>query len=239
MNLDVLKDHPDRWEPFRNGDRAVLTAVYRETVKDVTRLVQLGFTGTQGKVVRVLGVQSPEEQRDLVQEVYLKAFAEKARRAYDVNQTYRPYLMRIAKNLMIDRLRKQGRETLAGDGVTAPDIDDLVESEAPVAPHDEDDVDSGRLTSATRDFVGGQTDEERQFIKLRFEEGMSQAQVAKELGVTRRWVRTQEETARRGLERHLKKTGLFELVRARLQGGTAELSASEGEKSRPVSQVGA
>lgn len=222
----------ERLAAFRAGDRAVLTAVYRCYVKDVAILVQRGFTLDRGSGGRVLGLHSVEEQRDVVQEVFLRAFQEKARHSYQADQPYRPWLLRIAKNLMIDRLRKSGREILApgGGGDDSPDIDELCEKNEPVAPYGEGDVDGRRLHEATQAFLAQAAPEQAQFVRLRFMEGKSQAEVAALLDITRRRVRTEEVRARDALRDWLHKQGLLELVerRAGLPGDPGEISNEGG-----------
>lgn len=203
---------------FRRGDEAALTLVYRSYVKDVANLLLRGFIIDRGKSGRVLGVE-PEVQRELVQEVFLRAFKRSARDSYDPSYPYRPYLLRIAKNLMIDRLRKSGREVLAPGGV-GPDINDLAERNEPVAPYDEGDVDGRRLAEATRVFIGGCSEELAAFVRARFQEGMSQADTAAHLSITRRRVRTLEGHARAALRDHLMNAGLMGLLEQRV--GTEE-----------------
>ena len=215
---DPLHLQAERAAAFVRGDRATLEQVYKETVQDVGNLVRRGFTSTRDGGYRVLGVRPESEQIDVVQEVYVKAFSEKARRSYDVNQPFRPYLLRICKNLMIDRLRKKGRRNELTSDSAGVDIDAIIEQERPVEAYAEDDVDGQRLADATKSFLATVTAEARAFVQLRFEQGMSQAQVAQSLGKTRRWVRTQEEVARRGLQHHLEQCGLLDLV----TGGSKE-----------------
>lgn len=201
---------------FRAGEARALTAVYRAYVRDVGNLVRCGFTLDRSSGGRVLGVATPAEQAELVQEVFVRAFAEKARASYDPRLPYRPYLLRIAKNLMIDRLRKSGREITVGiseDGVS--EIDRLLDENQPVPAYAEDDVDGRRLTDATRSFLTACPEDLRHFIELRFQEGLSQAEVALRLSVTRRFVRTAEERARAALANHLNAQGLTDTLRQR------------------------
>jgi len=70
---------------------------------------------------------------DVVQEVFVRALSEKARTSYDGLRPYRPYLLRIAKNLMIDRARRIGRrpsQVTSSPGEV--DIDDLIDRNAPM-----------------------------------------------------------------------------------------------------------
>jgi len=45
---------------------------------------------------------------------------------------------------------------------------------------------------------------EKQFFTLRYEQGLSQQEVARQLGITRRNVRTKENKLRQRLKKHLK-----------------------------------
>ena len=57
--------------------------------------------------VYVAGVPDTDAEHDLVRETFVRAFAEKARSSFDGLRPYRPFLLRITKNLMIDRFRSR------------------------------------------------------------------------------------------------------------------------------------
>jgi RNA polymerase sigma factor (sigma-70 family) len=187
-------------EAFRRGERAALTAVYQEYVDDVAELVRRGFTLESN--ARVRGVRAYDRQRDLVQEVFLRAFSAPARTAFDGISPYRPYLRRIAKNLMIDEARKAGRqvEVEAGLDESSGEGADL-ELSSP-----EEDLEWRRLREATRAYCSSLSDTLRRFVRVRFEEEQSQRDAAEALQVTRRKVRSWEEELREGLRRYLVET---------------------------------
>jgi DNA-directed RNA polymerase specialized sigma24 family protein len=58
-------------------------------------------------------VRDPEQKRELLQEVFIRAFSAKARPAYDGVRPYKSYLATIASNLMIDTRRKDTRDPLS------------------------------------------------------------------------------------------------------------------------------
>lgn len=194
---------------FRAGERAALEAVYRHYVDELTRLLRLGFIVGDAGRLRVKGLEGPE-LRDAVQEVFVRAFQAKARRSYDGVRPYRPYLLRIARNLRLDQLRASGRERplsawadSAGDPV---DLDALFASDAQepiLAPEAQATREWQALLRKTEAYVSGLEAELRRFVQLRFVEEQGQEQVARAMGVTRRQVRTWEERVQAGLKRHL------------------------------------
>ena len=178
---------------FRRGERAALAAVFEFYVDDVATLARRGFTIESSGHVYVRGA-TREGELELVQDTFAKAFAEKARLAYDGLSPYRPYLMRITKNLMIDRYRAESKEarTLSLDGL---DGLDALEPAAEPAP----DLHWQQLAAVTAEYVATLDPEQRAFVGLRFEEGASQDRVADQLGWTRRRVRTLERDIQQGL----------------------------------------
>jgi RNA polymerase sigma factor (sigma-70 family) len=187
-------------EAFRRGERAALTAVYQVYVDDVAELVRCGFT--LDSHLRVRGVRAPDRQRDLVQEVFLRALSAPARTAFDGISPYRPYLRRIAKNLMIDEARKAGRQVEVEAGAE----ESPGGGADPELPSPEEDLEWRRLREATRAYCSSLSDPLRRFVRVRFEEEQSQRDAAEALQVTRRKVRTWEEELREGLRRYLVET---------------------------------
>ena len=185
-------------DSFRRGERDALTAVYRRYVDQVAVLVRRGFLVGSGGAVR--GIREHDRQADLVQEVFVRAFSAQARSSFDGVSPYGPYLLRIAKNLMIDEARRAGRMAPAEAGRSALDEAAGVE---PFSP--EDDLEWRRLREATRAFCSTLSEGLRRFVQLRFEEGRSQRDVAEARQVSRRRARTWEQEGRDGLRRHLRR----------------------------------
>ena len=177
--------------------------MFEHYADDVATLARRGFTIESSGHVYVRG-EGRDGEYELVQETFAKAFAEKARLAYDGISPYRPYLLRITKNLMIDRYRarqKDGR-TIALDAVEL----DSVTAAAEAPP----DLDWQKLAAATSEFVATLAPNQRELVKLRFEEGMSQDRVAETLRCTRRKVRTLERDVQNGLRSWLKRRGFWQ-----------------------------
>ena len=192
-------------DAFRRGERAALERVYRAHVDDVVRLLRSGFVSGEA---RVAGLGDLDRCLEHTQEVFVRAFSPAARDGYDGLRPYRPYLLRIAKNLVIDRLRAGGREvplaTAAGDD--GPDPEDRIAPPEPAEP--EAELHRARLRAATQAFLATQDDEVRRFVELRFVEERSQSEVLAAMGVTRRRVRTLEQRAFDGLRAFLAARGL-------------------------------
>ncbi|HSR96900.1 MAG TPA: sigma-70 family RNA polymerase sigma factor [Kofleriaceae bacterium] len=189
-------------DAFRRGEREALGQVYFDHVDAVAKLVRHGFfLASHG--LRVPGASQLDIEHELVQEVFVRAFAERARNGYDGLRPYRPYLLRIAKNLMIDRQRARGHAI-----AVVPDAAELDAADLATATDTEDELHWQRLTAATSDYVAGLDAEMRSVVRLRFEEERSQQEVAEVLHVSRRRVRTLEQRAQVGLRRHLKRLKL-------------------------------
>ena len=194
--MTVFESNRPLLDAFRAGDRQALEVVYMFYVDAVFNLVRFGFLLADGK--RVVGTTRPDMQRELVHDVFVRAFAERARISYDGLRPYRPFLLRLARNVIIDAWRRRGL-TLADPA----DVEELA-TETPT----DDDLDWQRLTHATRTWSATLDDECKRFVALRFEEGLGQRDVAKSMGATRRRVRTLETVVRRGLLAHLTRLGL-------------------------------
>lgn len=90
------------WERFRDGERAALERVYREHVALVRSSVRAGLYRT--------GRLSSSNLADIVQETFVKAFSRTGRQGYDGTRAYAPYILAIARNCLIDWLRRARRE---------------------------------------------------------------------------------------------------------------------------------
>jgi RNA polymerase sigma-70 factor (ECF subfamily) len=187
---------------FRKGDREALTRVYYHYVDDVAALVRRGFVVAAAGPIHVPGARDREAERELTQEVFVRAFAAPARQAYDGLRPYRPYLLRIARNLLVDRARAARHDV---------PFDELAEhgAEPAAAAPEVEDVHWQQLRAATQEYVAGLDEELRRFIEARFAQERSQRDAAAQLGLSRRRVRTLEQRAQRGLRRWLRKRGLL------------------------------
>jgi RNA polymerase sigma factor (sigma-70 family) len=192
----------DRLDAFRLGSRCTLTEVFQAYVDDVSQLLRQGFRLDARQLI-VRGIGDAEREKELVQEVFLRAFAPKARRAYNPLLPYRPYLLQISRNLLIDEWRARG---LPLAEVTSAELEAAPALEMPV----DDALEEGKLRAATSAWCHTLPAALREFLRLRFEGGLSQADVAAQLRVSRRQVRTMEAQLQQGLKAHLSSLGLLE-----------------------------
>jgi RNA polymerase sigma-70 factor (ECF subfamily) len=186
--------------------------VYEAYVQEVELVARRGFVTGMNAEHRVPGAAA-EDVRDLVQETFTRAFAPKARSAYDGLRPYRPYLLRVLKNLMIDRARASNREPREGErGVgdidAAIDRNEALRLDAPM-PADEA-LRWKRLREAYAEFSESMDEEELELVRLRYDEGLSQRDAAAALGATRRRIRTVEDRIRTGLSSFLKTRKLMD-----------------------------
>jgi RNA polymerase sigma factor (sigma-70 family) len=206
--VTIFRDDRPLLERFRRGERAALAAVYERYVDDVATLARRGFTIESSGHVYVRGA-SRDAERELVQDTFLRAFAESARMAYDGLSPYRPYLLRITKNLMIDRHRAAKAHAKHVDDSGVGDIDALLAANAVLGGADPIQLDWQAQLAATRAYLATLDDETRQIVTLRFEDELSQEEVAAKVGCTRRRVRSVEDRAQAELRAYLKQRGLL------------------------------
>ncbi len=201
-SLELFSENRKLLDSFRSGQDDALSRVYWAYVDDVAALVRGGFLLRTESGARIPGAHNAELERELVQETFLRAFAEKARDAYDGLRPYRPYLLQIARNLLIDDYRKQARRPLQVPIEAA----DQQESEALPA---EERLAWQQLRQATLAFLATQTEEIRKFAQMRFEEDLSQYQLMDQLGWSRWRVRATEKKLLQTLKKHLIKQSLI------------------------------
>jgi RNA polymerase sigma factor (sigma-70 family) len=209
--MSIFENDRDLLDRFRRGDRAALAAVYERYVDEVATLARRGFTLESQGHVYVAGLDADGE-RELVQETFVKAFSEEARTSFDGLRPYRPFLLRVTKNLMIDRFRARRKEGLREEGGGIGDIEELLEADGDLEarPEREEDLHWKKLSAATSEFLAGVDRESRELVRLRFEEELSQDTVAEQLGCSRRRVRTVESRLQKLLLRHLRRLGMID-----------------------------
>ncbi len=174
--------------PFRLGDRKALERVYSLYIRDVQQSVR--------SVLHSLGRLTSADLADLVQEVFLRAFSDRARAQYDGARDYGPFLTTIARNVVIDWSRRSCRE------IAAPNI---LESFAERVGEELDPpAFDAALLANTEAYVAGLEPDLRAVHHLRFVEGMPQRQAADAIGVTRQSLRTLEKKLLHGFRHHLR-----------------------------------
>jgi RNA polymerase sigma-70 factor (ECF subfamily) len=167
---------------FRRGDRAALQRVY-DAYKHQVERVMVGGAFMHGK--RLLGARR-DAVKDLIQEVFVRAFSAKARESYDPGQPYEPYLLGLARNVLAEHTRKSMREVASDDAgetlITEPD-----------------DTPEPHLRETAERYVRSLPPELDAVYKSRFVEAQSQYESAETLGLSRQRIRTLEQKLLEGL----------------------------------------
>jgi RNA polymerase sigma-70 factor (ECF subfamily) len=195
--MPTLRNDRDLLMRFRRGERPALERVYWTYVERVERMLRQGFSLiSQGGTFHIDGLRA-DDVADLVQETFARAFGERARLAYDGLRDYGPFLLTIARNLLVDRARKQGRE------LPAENLEQL--GDEPDEPPYADD----ETVRSVGEYVSALGEPMRGIHQQRFVLGVSQEQAARALGLSRQQVRTLEKRLCDGLEAHLLRAGLL------------------------------
>jgi RNA polymerase sigma-70 factor (ECF subfamily) len=120
--------------------------------------------------------------------------------SFDGSRDFGPYLRGIARNVMVDRARRNGRELLvpeiqfdeAAASGSDPYPDIMVEWEDPDA------------IAVARRFIQDLSPDLARVHLVRYVEGLSQREAAAQLGITRQMLRTLEGKLREGLREALR-----------------------------------
>jgi RNA polymerase sigma-70 factor, ECF subfamily len=204
---------------FRRGDKSALYEVYRHYVSDVTRFLMRGFTFTSGgRLCSFRGFRGGYEIEGAIQEVFRRAFEDRARLAYDGINPYRPYLFRIARNLVINDLK--AKEPIlfrfrAGQAVVLePAEEELPEALPAPSRSPEEELEIREVAKLVAAFKSELTVRELGVFERRFEKGLSAEKAAAELSLTRSQVRTTETKLRERFLKHMQSSGYLSHYRA-------------------------
>jgi RNA polymerase sigma factor (sigma-70 family) len=177
-------------EAFRRGERGALERVYRDHVDDVETFLRF-------RLARA-GRLTASSLADLVQDVFVKAFADKGRAGYDGAREYQPYLRALARNLLVDWLRRSLRET-----TEVREIEALVDAEA--SEREQNEFFAPELVAATARYVETLPPELKGVHERRFVQAEPQLSAAQALGISRQNLRTLERKLVDGLRRALRR----------------------------------
>jgi RNA polymerase sigma-70 factor, ECF subfamily len=207
--MTVFSGNPRLLAEFRAGNRDSMSTVYWFFVSDMEAVIRRGLL-VAGVGARV---DAQSTVADLVQDVFVRAFGESARLSYDGKREYRPFLKTIARNVLIDYLRRQGRERC----LDPTRLERLVDDEVPVQIEEPPYADPPTL-ALVEQYLASLPAPEHQVYRQRYALGRSQEQAASALCLTRQQVRTLEARVRTGLARAL--------ARAQLSPGLTSLRPS-------------
>jgi RNA polymerase sigma-70 factor (ECF subfamily) len=179
-------------EAFRRGERAALERVYNEHVDGVERMIRAGLARARRF--------SAANLADLVQDVFLRAFSERARSSYDGKRAYGPYLATLTRNVLIDWLRRPSNDPSSGG--TAEELVDLTTEPG------QTELFEAELVATTASYVEKLSPELKRVHEERFVRASSQRSAAEALGISRQNMRTLERRLVDGLRRALSRARL-------------------------------
>ncbi len=143
------------------GDTAAFASLYRANVGAVTRVVRSG-------------ISNPETAGDTVQDVFVKALERLS--SLREPDRFRPWLLSIARNAVVDRHRSMGRAPVSSlDHVGAPEPVDRSRSAEELA----------ELAELVAGCVAGLSTRDATAVSMVTHLGLGPAEVAEALGVTR------------------------------------------------------
>lgn len=217
----IFLENRELLDRFRRGDKQALLETYRFYVRDVSRFLTRGFSfDSDGKGCSFRGFRGGYEIEAAIQEVFRRAFEERARLAYNGIDPYRPYLLRIARNAVINDLKSRhpilfrfrvGRPVII-ETTPEMDIDENVSAER--TP--EELLETREVSELVAAFKAKLDARSLDVFRARFEEGLSAEEAAKQLGLTRSKVRTSESKMRAAFLEHMQRSGYLTTYK---QGG--------------------
>ena len=183
--MTLFREDLDLLRRFREGDQKALAAVYDAYVSYVAAIV------SRGVLIKDVRLPPPpiSAQDDLIQDVFVRAFSERARLGYDGLREYRPYLAQICRNVIIDWARKRGRE------LSVEELQQhLEEARAPETP----------FARVVVEFVATLDTTLKAVYEARYVQCLGQEESGALLGLSRQQLRTQEKRLREGLATRIK-----------------------------------
>lgn len=181
-----------------------METVYRHYAPAVARLLSCGFVYQSGGAPAAFrGYRSSFDLEGVLQEVFARAFTERARLAYDGLRPYAGFLRGIARNVVLDQLRRRARR---GEVLDPFDGDERAAWERDQQARDPvEDIASRRARELVQEFLGTCDEAERELYELRFGRDLSQQAAADQLGLTRIQIRRRETKLKKRLLKFLKR----------------------------------
>lgn len=180
---------------FRDGDPVALHRVYLDHARGLERRLRAGLVRGDVRIPPL----SDADVRDVLQEVFIRAFSVASRKRYDGLRPFETWLRTIARNLLIDRARRKGLPRAEAEA-----LDFVADDDAGA----EQNLLDAELRAATATYLASLDPQPREFVALRFEQERSQEEVARTMNLTRRRIRTLEKQVHAGLRAFLEARGL-------------------------------
>ncbi len=231
----LIKD-PELLAAFRRGDRAAMETVYRHYVRGVSHFMQKGFTFRSAeRYLYFKGFRETFDLHNAVQEVFRRAFEERARLSYNGVNSYSNWILAIARNLIINQFRNkeipfsqfqdQDRENGSSwEQELSEEYSGLLHGSA--SQKQDLALENAQLKQLIGRFMSQLSEEDRELVRLRYTEGLGQEEVAKALTSTRMKIRTQESKIRRRLIGFMRSSGYLDQYLGSAEQITASLQAA-------------
>lgn len=189
---------------FRAGERGALEWVYAQHVEALIAFLRGGFAfDARGRSLRFTGFVSTFELHDAVQESFRRAFEPKARQSYDGLRPFAPWLLMIARNVVLKEYRRKDRLF-----VDAELADAKLETQGqPTGEGMEHALERKRVRALVAEFVASLEPADQALLRARFVDGEAQRVVAERLGIGRQRLRTRESKLRERLVQFLVQRG--------------------------------
>jgi RNA polymerase sigma-70 factor (ECF subfamily) len=211
--MTLLTEDRALLDGFRRGDRAALERVYDHYVDHLAAFLRGGFTfSSKGETLAFKGYRSPADLQDMLQETFCRAFSPRARQAYDGIHPFKSYLLTIARNLTIDRFRRQVREVFepvdgGGPGDRLDGGGPGLDGEPAGPPSPERELLDREVAEIVRGFYAELDARDRRVLRVYFEGDEGQRAAAAELEMTRHQLRKAIGRIRKRLQVRLIKGG--------------------------------
>jgi RNA polymerase sigma factor (sigma-70 family) len=212
---------------FKRGDTEAMDVVYKHYSPGLMNFLRKGFTFRSGKGnFYFKGIQDESELENAVQEVFRRAFEQRARDSYNGVNSFSNWVLAIGRNMVINQFRN--REIAFSQYVSASDerghlavLDQEIKPEyggilfsRPEASQ-QTQVEHGELKGLMDSFMEELTEHDQKLMLYRFAEGKGQEETAKLLKSTRMKVRTAETKLRSRLRAYLRNTGYLDNLPAK------------------------
>ncbi len=209
--MEILPDNRLLLDAFRRAEPEALEIVYRAYVERVAAMLRRGFEfSSRGQQMRFSGYRDPDDLQDALQETFMGAFSTGARKGYNGLDPFSSYLMAIARNVVLQRFRKDLSRLRCFMSLQAaePELSDQGSLAGAAAPAPDVAAGLGELRRLVKAFVASLTEEQRRIVRLYFIERLSQEATAESLALNRNRVRKQIRTIRKKLFRRIQREGL-------------------------------
>ncbi|MBN1962475.1 MAG: sigma-70 family RNA polymerase sigma factor [Deltaproteobacteria bacterium] len=201
-----LVDDQNLYEAFRKGEPGALAEVYKHYAPEILELLERGFRfESNGKQALFRGYTEPWQAETALADIFIKAFSVSARQAYDGMRPYRNYLFVIARNFVIDDLRRRKVTLIEFDEAQHKHNSTHQQTDNP-----HDDVEHRDILAATKKYIDSLAITERQVFHLRFHEGLSIEACAHKLNTSEHFIKACEKRLRKNFFYSMQQQGFFE-----------------------------